>query len=299
MPLTRVIDLIGRHTHLDEFLPPLAASLHTVTNFDVLGVVVPHDAWRTAQLKTVRVGALDGGSTAAEVQSTAVAPLDQARLAALAVTDSTPIVFDGLDAPGEYADVIAALRGFGQRSACLLPLATALGPVGLIAFASSREGTYCQCNTSFLRHVGAVVALAIDNDRHQQEAVARERQLQAEHDHWRTLLEVTNAVVTQRDVATLRAAIAPNVRRIVGHDHTNLFLVDEAHQLGPFVLDPTALPWPEGLAAEIRLDAEPYRSWLAPLNHPVDVDVTRADSTGWRRAAGGTAAGSSWMPITH
>ena len=238
MPLTRVIDLIGRNTHLDEFLPPLAASLRTVANFDVLGVVVPHDGWRTAQLNSVRLEAPDGASTAAEVQSMAVAPLDEARLAALAATGSPAMVFDRLDEPGEYADVIAALRGFGQQSACLLPLATALGPVGLIAFASSREGTYCQCDTSFLRHIGALVAMAIDNERHQQEAVARERQLQAERDHWRTLLEVTNAVVTQRDVAALRAAIVPNVRRIVPHDHTNLYLIDEQRRLGPFVIDP-------------------------------------------------------------
>ena len=146
-----------------------------------------------------------------------VAPLDQARLAALAATGSAAMIFDRLDEPDEYADVIAALRGFGQQSACLLPLATALGPVGLIAFASSREGTYRQCDTNFLRHIGALVAMAIDNERHQHEAIARERQLQAERDHWRTLLEVTNAVVTERDVAALRAAIVPNVRRIVPH----------------------------------------------------------------------------------
>ena len=281
MPLTRVIDLIGRNTHLDEFLPPLAASLQTVANFEVLGVVVPHDAWRTAQLKSVRVGAPDGASTAAQVQSMAVAPLDQTRLAALAATDSPAMVFDRLDEPGEYADVIAALRDLGQQSACLLPLATALGPVGLIAFASSREGTYCQCDTTFLRRIGALVAMAIDNDRHQQEAVARERELQAERDHWRTLLEVTNAVVTQRDLAALRAAVVPNVRRIVPHEHTNLYLIDEQRRLGPFVIDPTALPWPDDLAMQIRLDAEPYKSWLAPFDRAVDVDVLHADPTGW------------------
>ena len=153
--------------------------------------------------------------------------------------------------------------------------------MGLIAFASSREGTYGQCDISFLRHIGALVAVAIDNERHQQEAVARERQLQAERDHWRTLLEVTNAVVTQRDVAALRAAIAPNVRRIVPHDHTNLYLIDEQRRLGPFVIDPTALAWPDELAAQIRLDAEPYKSWLAPFDRAVDVDVTHADPTGW------------------
>jgi hypothetical protein len=168
MPLTRVIDLIGRNTHLDEFLPPLTAFLQTVANFDMLGVVVPHDAGRTAQLKAVRIGVPDGASPTTEVQSTAVAPLDLARLAALAATDSPAIILDRLDEPDEFPDVIAALRGFGQRAACLLPLATALGPVGLIAFASSREGTYCQCNINFLRHDGELVAMAIDKDRHQQ-----------------------------------------------------------------------------------------------------------------------------------
>jgi hypothetical protein len=82
MPLTRVIDLIGRNTHLKEFLPPLAAFLRTVANFDVLGVVVPHDGWRTAQLNSVHLESPDGALTPAEVQSMAVAPLDQARLAA-------------------------------------------------------------------------------------------------------------------------------------------------------------------------------------------------------------------------
>jgi formate hydrogenlyase transcriptional activator len=280
MPLTRAIDLIGRYPHLGEFLPPLAASLRTDANFDMLGVVVPHDAWRTAQLHCVR-RELPDGSPPAAVQSMAVAPLDRARLAALVDAGAPAMVFDSLDEPGEYADVIAALRGLGQQSACLLPLATAMGPVGLLAFASSRTGASGQCDTGFLQRIGALVAIAIDNDRHQQEAVARERQLQAERDQWRTLLEVTNAVVTKRDVSTLRAAIAPNVRRIVPHDHVNLFFIDEQGRLGPFVVDPGALPWPDGLAEQIRLDAEPYKSWLAAVDRPVDVDITHADPTGW------------------
>jgi formate hydrogenlyase transcriptional activator len=280
MPLTRVIDLIGRNTHLDDFLPPLAASLQAVANFDVLGVVVPYDGWRTARLKLVCHGA-HGPSTVADVQSIAVAPLDHGSLTALVDAGSPGLVCDSLDGCSEYADVMAALRSLGQQSACLLPLATALGPVGVIVFASSREGTYRQCDTGFLRHVGTLVAMAIDNDRHQQEAITRERHLQAERDHWRTLLDVTNAVVTERDVSALRAAIAPNVRRIVPHDHMNLFLLDERRRLGSFVIDPSALGWPGDLAAQIRPDAEPYRSWLAPSDRAVDVDPTVADPTGW------------------
>jgi GAF domain-containing protein len=105
--------------------------------------------------------------------------------------------------------------------------------------------------------------------------------LEAERDYWRTLIEVTNAVVTKRDLAELRTAIAPNVRRVVPHDHTNLYLFDEQGHLGPFVIDPSALPWPEQLATQIHPEAEPYKSWLAPLDRTVDIDVEHADPTGW------------------
>jgi formate hydrogenlyase transcriptional activator len=279
--LFSVIELVGGHTHIGEFLPHLARCLRTVVDFDLLSVVVPHDAWTSAQLYSVWVESSESGSAPAEVQAIAVAPLDRARLAAAIAEGDAPIVVDRLDEGGEYAEVIAALRGLGQRSSCLLPLATALGPVGLFAFGSCREGTYGQSDSSLLQHIGSLVAVAIDNVRHQQDAVARERQLKAERDHWRTLLEVTNAVVTQRDVAALRAAIAPNVRRIVPHDHTNLYLVDEHRHLGAFVIDPNALAWPDELAAHIRPETEPYKSWLAPSDRAVDVDVLHADPTGW------------------
>ena len=56
---------------------------------------------------------------------------------------------------------------------------------------------------------------------------------------------------------------------------------DEQRRLGHFVIDPTALPWPDDLATRIGLDAEPYKSWLAPFDRAVDVDVTHADPKGW------------------
>ena len=128
------------------------------------------------------------------------------------------MVFDRLDEPNEYADVIAALRALGQQSACLLPLATALGPVGLIAFASSREGTYCQCDTSFLRHIGALVAMAIDNDRHLQEAAAvvRKDESLVEFLRRRDRLGLEQQLLRQGkqvDAARIEAALDQSMRR--------------------------------------------------------------------------------------
>jgi hypothetical protein len=97
-------------------------------------------------------------------------------------------------------------------------------------------------------------------------------------DSWRTLLDVTNAVVTKRDLGALRAAIMPNVRRIVPHDHTNLYVIDNQRRLQSFVIDPTALAWPPHLSESIHLDAEPYKSWLSRV---ADIDVDHIDPTGW------------------
>ena len=105
--------------------------------------------------------------------------------------------------------------------------------------------------------------------------------VEAERDHWRTLLEISNAVATKRDAATLRAAIAPNVQRMVQHDHTNVFLIDQHGQLEAFEIDPAALAWPDALASEIRLGEEPYSTWLAPSDRTVDIDVENSDPTGW------------------
>src|SRR5581483_1160674 len=105
--------------------------------------------------------------------------------------------------------------------------------------------------------------------------------LEAERDYWRTLIEVTNAVVTKRDVAGLRAAIAPNVQRLVPHDHTNLYLFDEKNRLESFVLDPSASPWPDAVVASIHTDAEPFTSRVAPVDRTVDIDVEHADPAGW------------------
>src|SRR5512139_1707780 len=142
--LFAVIDLVGRDTRIEEFLCHLTGCLRTVADFDLLGVVLPRDEWASARLFAVRLVSPDAVPAEADVHSMAMAPLDKERLAAAAEHRPQGLVLDRLDAPGDYPEVVAALSGLGQRSACLLPLATALGPVGLIGFGSSREATYRQ-----------------------------------------------------------------------------------------------------------------------------------------------------------
>jgi formate hydrogenlyase transcriptional activator len=275
-----VIDLAGPATRLDDVLPDLAACLRAAVDFDLLAVVLPDHEWKSALLHAVRPDASSPAPPAAEVRSIPVAPLDKERLAAAAEGQHQGIVLDRLDADGGYPDVVAALRELGQRSARLLPLATALGPVGLFALASSREGACGRCDLGFLQHAARQVALAIDNVRHQEQALARERQFQAEREHLRTLLELTNAVVTTRDLPALLRAIGPHLERVVSYDAASVYLLEaEGARLGAYAISPMVVGWTHELASLLHPETEPFATWLAE-RRAVDVDLERFDWTG-------------------
>ena len=105
-----------------------------------------------------------------------------------------------------------------------------------------------------------------------------EGQLRREREHLRELLELTNAVST-RDVASLAAAIAPNLRRIVARDDVGLFFLDPAgEQMGRYALTAHGVGWTDELTAELRPDKEPFATWLA-AHRTVDIDVEQFD---WR-----------------
>jgi formate hydrogenlyase transcriptional activator len=106
-----------------------------------------------------------------------------------------------------------------------------------------------------------------------------EGRLQREREHLRALLELTNAVTT-RDVASLAAAIAPNLQRIVAHDDVGLFLLNPAsEQMGRYAITAHGVGWTDELTAELRPDREPFSSWLA-ARRTVDMDVAQFDWAG-------------------
>jgi formate hydrogenlyase transcriptional activator len=112
-----------------------------------------------------------------------------------------------------------------------------------------------------------------------EEAAVHDRQLQEEREHLRALLELTNAVTT-RDVASLAAAIAPNLQRIIAHDDVALFLLHPASEhMGRYALTALGVGWTDELTAELRPEQEPFATWLAE-RRPVDMDLERFDWTG-------------------
>ncbi len=186
--LSGVMDAVRRHTRLAELLPDLAAAVRRVVPFHTMGVALPQADSNAATLYTISVQPA-AASPPVETPLTGVPTFEENRA----------IAFESLEPDGEHDALLAALRAGGAGSACVVPLVSGFGPVGLVAFArlhADADEAPATWDLPFLQLVGHHMTLAIDNLRHQEAAVAREQALEVEHDRWRTLFEVTNAVVT-------------------------------------------------------------------------------------------------------
>ena len=75
-----------------------------------------------------------------------------------------------------------------------------------------------------MRQVARQVAVAVDNALNYDKADHYHKQLAAERDRLRVLLEVNNAVISNRDTKTVFSAIAESLRRVLHHDYTSMAL---------------------------------------------------------------------------
>jgi len=96
----------------------------------------------------------------------------------------------------------------------------------------------------------------------------------------RDLLELTNEIVTARDLPAVLAAIAPHLQRVVSHDAASLYLMEPGgRQLGLYAISPRVVGWTDELTSEIGPEAGPVSTWLGG-RQAVDLDVERFDWSG-------------------
>jgi len=266
------MDLVALHRRIDDLMPDLARSLMPVVEFDAMGLVFSRDADRDCTLYQLSVEPFGDSAGTARLEHGSLPAIQDTLLAGLWASGA-PVVVSSLDDDGRYPEVVDSLRAKGRRSACLLPLVTTLRPVGMLAFGSSRIGAYDNADLEFLLRVAANVAIAADNVRLHEAAGVYQRQLEVDRDHWRTLLELNNALVTTFDLSTLRDAIAPNLRGMVPHDYTNLSLHGfEGETTNHTAYDP-ALPHDlTALLSTLRLEDTPMGQAMA-LRRPTEVVV--------------------------
>ncbi len=231
LTLNEVSRIIASRRNLSDLFRDLSERLHRLLDFSYLGVMLYDAAQHVMRLHT-----LEGSPRG---------PLRPG--AAFAVEDipsgwvwqhQQPLVISDLEQEPRFPQAMQALREYGLRSFCSLPLSTAHRRLGTLAMGRAERGAYGPPEVGFAGLVAAQVAVAVDNALHFQEAQALQQQLARERDRLHLLLEVTNSLVSNLELRDLLRAISASVRRIMQCDAVGVALPDpESNQLRTYALD--------------------------------------------------------------
>ncbi len=143
-----------------------------------------------------------------------------------------PAVKNIADYYRDYPKIASLRQDQAMQSSCTVPLTTVHRRLGALEFLSAKIDAYANPkDVRFIQLVAAQVATAVDNTLIYARIKASENNLTRERNHLQTLLEVTNAAVSQLDIAGLIDKISSQIERVLGAEFCGLVLYDLADNL--------------------------------------------------------------------
>ena len=216
--LLAISEAIASHRELDRLFAELARRLHSVVQFDFANLILydpSRNVMKSHVLETPDPSyACPAGECPMETPGGWVYETQQ------------PWVVSHLAADTQFPDLSRWLCDRGVESLCVIPASTALRNLGAMAFGSRNRDAYSETDVTFLQQVARLVAVAVDNALHFEQAQSVQEQLKAERDRLSILLEVNNAVVSVLDLHELLNAVSRSLRRLVAHEYASLSLYD-------------------------------------------------------------------------
>jgi formate hydrogenlyase transcriptional activator len=210
--LMAIATSIARHRDLSSLFRDLSDLLRPLVGFDFLIVVLYNAADETLTEHTL-VSSLPNPPHVAGTN-----PIDQTGPWQWVIRTQQSLVIDDVLVGGNPPAVQKMLEDSALRAVLLLPLTTAVRPIGGIGLGSVNVGAYATADLEFLTQVAKLIATAVDNALHSEEAERQRVELARERDRWRVLLEVNNALVSTLDLQELLTVLAPRLRDVIPFD---------------------------------------------------------------------------------
>jgi len=218
--LLAVSEAIASNRDLASLLQALARQLNQVVQCDLIKVVL-YDADRNV----MRLHTLQSSISADQPESLELTPEESP--AGQVWLTQRPLLINNIDQLRPYPAVRERILTAGVRSLCMLPLNSAGRRLGVLGFGSLDEAAYNECDVAFLEKVTRQVAVAVDNALNFEQAQTAQRELAAQRDRSRLLLEVNNAVVSILDLKQLLQTVSVRLRETLRHDFAILALYEE------------------------------------------------------------------------
>ena len=143
----------------------------------------------------------------------------------------------------EFADA-KRLVFAGIRSACLLPLTTAKGPVGALRLGSNSDNAFPSSEFSLLKQLAALLASGLEN-------ALVHRSLRQQRERMQVLLGVSTALSNNWNLQQVFPKISTYLRRLLRQEYASIALHDE--KTGAVLRQATDFPLGKGLLSEADL----------------------------------------------
>jgi len=257
---------IVTHAALPELLSAVSACLRREIRHDLaaLGLYEPE----TNRLRGYALGT----STAASAQTGVPVPLD-GTVGGLAFRRRETVLRGRID-PEEFPNDPAPPE-FGVRSCCAVPLASHGRTLGMLGVASKSENAFTETDAALLRQIANQVAIAVENARNFEMAETLRIKLAAERDRSQLLLEINNALVSNRSLRDLFLSVSAALRGKFHHDMAALTLYDARTDIATLYAIDTGIAGKTGGEDEGRsapLAEAPFARRLIEGMRPMRID---------------------------
>jgi len=166
----------------EELFRKLAAELQRIVSFDRIGVTLYDPQRRVLHTQVLDPPSMD------IILRLDVAAEDTPM--GWVIESQEPLIIGDVATETRWLDTITRCREEGVGSFCVLPLTTARRRVGVLGFGRYDPVMYTAADVAFLGDVAKLVAVSIENALNFDDAQAAQRQLAAERDHLRLLLDL-------------------------------------------------------------------------------------------------------------
>ena len=217
--LLEVSETIAQQRDLKILFHELSLRLHTVLQFDFLGLIL-HNPERG----TMRLHILETRE-----------PIEHKGPEEMPVGDSPsgwvfenqqPFITQDTSIDPRFPEFMQKLQASGAHSAAILPLTTAHHRLGTMVFGRFVPQGIGEAEMEFMKRIAVQVAVAVDNALNFEAAAAYQKQLAHERDRLQVLLDINNLLISTRDPSEVFKGIVSSLKPVLQHDYTSLALLD-------------------------------------------------------------------------
>jgi len=219
LELTTAID---KETSVQAGLKSLHNLLSAVIRFDTAGI------WLlTEDEKSLRLVAFERGPAGPHLRVGGELPCT-GTAAARAIEEQRTIYDSNVrDEMLRFRDTAGEASSSELRGLYFVPISTPRRKLGVLCFGTRQDGEVGADETHLMEAVAAHAATALESAMASDAAESYHKQLVAERDRWKLLLDINNHVVAFLDVNVLLRAACNSLRQYFDNDFATIWIIDE------------------------------------------------------------------------